>query len=108
MPLWRKAAALIWSSPARDAVWEETAFFPASVRPDFSAMIGFTAVTLRATSMNLRPLVTSSMYIAITSMFSSFPRNSRMSVSLMSILLPIVATIPKSMTRRSPVRMPAA
>jgi len=52
-PLCWKSAATAASDPARDPVWDDAARAPLTVRPLFTATIGFRRATRRASWVNL-------------------------------------------------------
>ena len=81
------------SAPARAPVCEKAARAPASVRPDFTAMIGFFRVTRWARRVNFRGFPKLSRYIRMTPTAGSSSQYSIRSLPEMSALFPTLANM---------------
>ena len=92
-PVLRQTALNTASDPASDPVCEAMAAAPASLLPAFMTTTGFLLEALSAALMKRRPSITPSRYMPMVKVAGSSVRYSRRSLSLMSPLLPIQATL---------------
>ncbi len=92
-PVLRQTASNTASDPASEPVCDATAAAPASLRPAFITTTGFFLLAFSAALMKRRPSITPSRYMPTVRVTQSSARYSRRSLSLMSPLLPMQATL---------------